>query len=72
VSDDCILVNNEFEKKLPWPNLRHCPAVGLEKLRKTTKTSAKIVGLQVEILNWSPTEYKSKVFSCEQTSTVLA
>jgi hypothetical protein len=38
-----------FGKKRPWPNIRYNPGICLEGLRKTTKTSVRIVSLWVEI-----------------------
>jgi len=37
------------ERKWSWPNLRYYPGICLEGLRKTTKNSVRIAGLQAKI-----------------------
>jgi hypothetical protein len=39
----------ETVEEASWPNLRHCPGICLEELRKTTKIAIRIDGLRAEI-----------------------
>jgi hypothetical protein len=57
-------------RKQLWPNLRHYPNICLQGLRKTTKTSVKIAGLQVGTLNPGPPEYEAGVLITQPQRSV--
>lgn len=46
MSDDGQVINNDCGRTQSWPNLRHCPGICLEELRKI---SGRTVGMTVKI-----------------------
>jgi hypothetical protein len=54
-----------FGNKWSWPNLRYYPAICLEGLRKTSKTSIRIAGLQAEVSIWDLLNTKQECYSLD-------
>jgi hypothetical protein len=56
-----------YGKKRPWPDLKYCPGICLEKQRKATKVLIRMVGLLSEIWtkDFPNTKQQCYLLSCE-------
>jgi hypothetical protein len=48
-SNDTMINDYGYGRKWSWPNLRSCPGICLDGLRKITENAIRIVGLRAEI-----------------------
>lgn len=59
-------LEGEWGKQL-WPNLRYCPGICMEGLRKTTDSHSQDSWCPDQDTNQAPSEYKSKALLLEST-----
>jgi hypothetical protein len=60
------------ERKRSWPNLRHCPGICLDGLRKTTKNLGQDSRSPGPDLNLGPPEYEAGVLTLDHDVSSLA
>jgi hypothetical protein len=51
-----------YGKKWSWPNLRNCPCICVEVLRKTTRRQLMVNDLRFVIWNWGLPKTKQRCF----------